>query len=67
MESNEFDYDTIKTSEFFGIKQYKDAIYKGELRERKRDGKGVIVYHNGRVYEGEWVADKRQGRGFERF
>jgi len=67
MESNEFDYEIIKASEYYGIKQYKDAVYKGELRDRKRDGKGVIIYNNGRVYEGEWQDDKRHGRGYERF
>ena len=67
MESNEFDYDQIKVLETFGIKQYKDAVYKGELKDRKREGKGVIIYNNGRVYEGDWVDDKRHGRGFERF
>ena len=54
MESNEFDYDQIKVLETFGIKQYKDAVYKGELKDRKREGKGVIIYNNGRVYEGDW-------------
>ena len=26
-----------------------------------------MVYQNGRVYEGEWVDDRRHGRGYERF
>ena len=65
MISNEFDYEEIKQSLKFGIKQYKDSIYRGELENRKRHGKGVIVYKNGRVYEGDWVIDKREGRGFE--
>jgi len=67
MESNEFDYDSIKTQDQFGIKQYKDAIFKGELQNRLREGKGVIIYNNGRVYEGDWSDDKRHGRGYERF
>lgn len=67
MESNEIDYEVVKMQENFGIKQYKDAVYKGELKDRKREGRGVIKYNNGRVYEGEWHEDKREGRGFERF
>ena len=67
MESNEFDYDVITHLDNFGIKQYKDAVYKGELRDRIREGKGLIIYNNGRVYEGEWSDDKRHGRGYERF
>jgi len=54
MISNEFDYEELKSSANFGIKQYKDSVYRGELDKRKRDGKGVIVYMTGRIYEGEW-------------
>ena len=56
MISNEFDYETIRKSDTFGIKQYRDCIYRGQLDEvnRQRDGLGVLVYKNGRIYEGEW-------------
>ena len=26
-----------------------------------------MLYMNGRKYEGEWVNDKREGRGFEKY
>ena len=29
MESNMFDYEEIKSSEFFGIKKYADSVYRG--------------------------------------
>ena len=32
-----------------------------------RDGKGIMKYANGRQYEGEWVKDTREGKGFERY
>jgi hypothetical protein len=70
MLSNEFDYqELLDNSENFGVKRYKDAVFRGEIDPdtNKRVGKGVIVYKNGRTYEGEWVGDKRQGRGYERF
>jgi hypothetical protein len=70
MLSNEFDYiELLENSEFFGVKKFKDAIYRGEIdmSTTKRHGKGVIVYNNGRIYEGEWVDDKREGRGYEKF
>ena len=70
MLSNEFDYqELLEHSENFGVKRYKDAVFRGEIdpETNKRVGKGVIVYKNGRTYEGEWVSDKRQGRGYERF
>ena len=31
MISNEFDYELIRKSERFGVKHYKDSVYKGEL------------------------------------
>jgi hypothetical protein len=39
----------------------------GEVIERKRNGQGIQLYFNDRVYEGEWSIDKRHGRGYERF
>ena len=54
MVSNEFDYEELLESELFGIKKYRDAIYRGEIENRKRQGKGVIIYDNGRLYEGDW-------------
>ena len=67
MISQEFDFNLLRQQESFGVKQYKDSIYRGELHEEttKRHGKGVIVYNNGRVYEGIWVNDKRHVRGYE--
>jgi hypothetical protein len=69
MISDEFNYDELrKESSKFNIKQYKDSIYRGEInKKRKREGKGVIVYDTGRIYEGTWESDKRSGRGYELF
>jgi len=46
MISNEFDYEELRNDDTFGIKQYKDSIYRGLLDEstRKREGWGVVVY-----------------------
>ena len=68
MISTEFDYNQIRENSLnFGIKQYKDSLFRGELHPetQKRHGKGVIIYHSGRVYEGDWVDDKREGSGYE--
>eukprot|EP00347_Sterkiella_histriomuscorum_P000072 403377294 len=67
MMSSEFDYEQLKQSPFFGIKRYKDSLYRGEIQNKKRHGQGIIVYNMNRIYEGEWVMDKREGRGFELF
>ena len=44
----------LKSSERFAIKSYKDSVYRGEIVESMRSGKGVITYNSSRVYEGEW-------------
>jgi hypothetical protein len=30
-------------------------------------GKGVMIYKSGRVYEGDWKDDLRDGHGYERY
>jgi hypothetical protein len=49
------------------VKRYADAIYQGEVREKKRNGLGVMRYKTSRVYEGYWVNDVRDGKGYERY
>ena len=39
----------------------------GQIVGGKRNGKGVMKYRNGRQYEGDWVDDIREGKGFERY
>jgi len=48
---------------------YEDKEYFGEicLDNFQRTGKGIILYHNKRVYEGNWIDGKRSGEGFEIF
>ena len=48
-------------------RRYPDAVFKGQIINGKRNGKGVMRYKNGRQYEGEWESDLRCGRGFERY
>jgi hypothetical protein len=57
----------FKSSEIFKKKRYIDAIYFGEIVENKRNGKGVMRYKTGRVYEGDWQNDLRHGKGYERY
>ena len=37
--------------------------YKGQLKDDKRDGKGIMYYDNGDRYEGDWKNDKKEGKG----
>jgi hypothetical protein len=33
---------------------------------QQRHGKGIMIYMNGRRYEGNWEGDLRHGRGYEK-
>ena len=57
----------IKNSQNLKKKRYVDAVYFGEITEKKRHGKGVMKYKSRRLYEGEWLNDLRHGRGFEKY
>lgn len=62
------DWETIKLSPHFALKQYKESVYMGLLdMHKKRTGQGVITYNSGRFFEGSWDNDKRDGMGFETF
>jgi hypothetical protein len=53
---------SIKQSPNFNEKQFKNAIYKGEIivndNKEQRHGFGIMIYNSGRVYEGQWIHDK---------
>ena len=38
-------------------------LYVGEIREGKKEGYGECFYKNGDYYKGEWVNDKKEGKG----
>jgi hypothetical protein len=42
----------LHVSEKLKLKRYKTSVYYGEMKENKRHGKGIMLYDNGRVYEG---------------
>ena len=39
------------------IKEYDDGIYEGEIKNNKKDGKGIYYYKHGDRYEGEFKND----------
>ena len=69
MTSDIFQYDELRYQENFCIKKYKNAAYKGQvnLESRKREGFGVLLSDGNRIYEGQWLADKRNGQGYETY
>ena len=61
-----FEFAKLRKDRAFKIKKYRDAVYRGMLNSKgDRQGRGVMVYANNRVYEGEWDADMRDGLGYE--
>ena len=67
MESQVFDFEVLMQSTDYGMKNYSEAVYRGELQNGKRFGLGVMQYRKARVYEGQWERDMRNGRGMERY
>lgn len=40
--------------------EYEQAQYKGNFRNGKRDGQGMMVWADGAVFEGTWQNDQRK-------
>ena len=40
------------------------AIYKGDWKDNKKHGKGIMTSANGRVYEGDFIMNMRDGIGW---
>ena len=43
--------------------KYANALYTGECKNNKRDGRGRVVFDDGAKYEGDWKDDKKNGHG----
>jgi hypothetical protein len=65
--SDVVDMTVLKGSPAAEIKRYRESIYWGEITEGKRHGQGIMLYPNGRFYEGFWSGNLRNGKGYERF
>lgn len=57
----------IKASNKLKVKKFSDAVYLGEIISFKRHGMGIMKYDSGRIYEGFWKNDLRDGKGYEIF
>jgi hypothetical protein len=44
-------------------KEYDNGLYKGQLVDNKREGKGIMYYNCGDKYEGEYKNDEKDGKG----
>ncbi|EAR94970.2 MORN motif protein (macronuclear) [Tetrahymena thermophila SB210] len=62
-----FNAKQLMTDPFLKLKKYKQSIYFGQYMNQKRHGKGLMIYNNGRLYEGLWENDLKHGKGFEKF
>ena len=49
---------------FISKKIFKKRLgYEDELKDNKRQGKGMHIWPNGDKYEGEWFEGKKEGKG----
>lgn len=65
--SNLIKMSNLKGSSNTFIKKFQDSEYFGEIIENKREGIGIMSYDNGRIFEGYWQHDFRNGQGYEKF
>jgi tetratricopeptide (TPR) repeat protein len=47
----------------FGIRKYTYSRYEGNWKDGKENGKGKMMYSDGRKYDGEWKDGKQNGKG----
>ena len=49
----------------FSMKKYIEGVYYGEFdSDKKKEGRGVIFYKNGKLYEGQFSNDLKNGKGY---
>lgn len=67
--SDVINFAELKTLHNLWIKKYNDALYFGQVNHvtLKWEGKGIMHYKNGRVYEGFFFNDMWEGKGFEKY
>jgi len=46
-----------------GNTQVSFVVYEGEVHDSLRDGRGICLYNNNTMYEGEWKKNKEHGKG----
>ena len=59
----EFDPNFLKDCENIQKSTYKDSEYKGQIKNGKRNGKGIMRWKSGIEYQGEFKDGFRQGKG----
>jgi len=47
----------------FQIKEFKDAVYNGELMNGLQHGSGCQFWDTGEIYSGKWKGGKMSGEG----
>ena len=61
--SFEFDPNFLKGCDNIEKITYSDSEYEGQMKNGKRNGKGIMKWTDGEIYEGEFKDDFRQGKG----
>ena len=59
------DLNYLRTSTRTETKVCNSSTYFGELYNQKKNGMGILIYKNGRIFEGFWMNDLKHGNGFE--
>ena len=49
------------------MKYKNEDLYKGEIKDGKRNGKGIMIYKSVDIYDGNWVDNEKEGKGIMTF
>jgi hypothetical protein len=56
--------ETLQANPQTQLKKFRESVFLGEIRDNKRNGWGLMIYANGRVYEGTWKDNYKHGKGY---
>ena len=57
------EYNKYKETNKEIIKQYDFGYYEGQIKNNKREGKGIFYWNVGDRYKGQWKNDLKEGKG----
>ncbi len=59
------DIKALQESPNLKLKKYKNCVFYGIIQNGLKNGKGIMIYFNTRLYEGDWLDDKKNGKAIE--
>lgn len=62
--SDLLNWEELKSDPNAQLKKYRESVYYGAIVDGSRNGIGIMLYTNGRVFEGNWKDNFKHGKGY---